>query len=240
MTDAFNPKTADFSGISSNPLYISWVYHKAFINVDEVGTEAAAATAVGMTPTCVGAYLPPPVVFNADHPFLFLIRDTQSGSVLFMGQVADPTTTGGDASAPAVPKAQPGTQDPTPTDPVVVAPVLPMPVVFNSTPVKQASVGHVYTYQVTTDATIGQEILFSLGAAPAGMTISASTGLVIWSPTAFKTGSNPVTVLATDQFGDTGQQTFDIDVFGVFTPYDPFGPMKWARVIVGPVFHGLT
>ncbi len=113
MTDAFNSHgAADFSGISTNPLYISSVIHKAFIDVDETGTEAAAATAVTVEAACsyAGSYAPP-VVFNADHPFLFLIRDTQSGSVLFMGQVADPTTTSGDSSAPAVPKAvQVGTQ----------------------------------------------------------------------------------------------------------------------------------
>jgi hypothetical protein len=128
MTDAFGLH-ADFSGISASPLSISSVVHKAFIDVDETGTEAAAATAVGMeTACCVGSYAPT-VVFNADHPFLFLIRDTQSGSVLFMGQVADPSTTGGDSSAPAVPKGQSGT--PITTGPIVVAPPLvPVPILL--------------------------------------------------------------------------------------------------------------
>ena len=79
------------------------------------------------------APITPPIVFNADHPFLFMIRDTQSGSVLFMGQVANPTTTGGDSSAPAVPKAQPAVKTPTPTDPVVVAPpFVPVPILLRN------------------------------------------------------------------------------------------------------------
>jgi serine protease inhibitor len=133
MTDAFSSQ-ADFAGISSMPLNISSVIHKAFIDVNETGTEAAAATAVGMRALCVVAPPAPRVVFDADHPFLFLIRDTQSGSVLFMGQVADPSATGGDPSAPAVP--QPGTQSPTgpivATPPSVPNPVLPTnPILVN-------------------------------------------------------------------------------------------------------------
>ena len=107
MTDAFNPKSADFSGITDpSSLYISNVFHKAYIDVDETGTEAAAATGVVGATSFIAMPITPPIVFNADHPFLFLIRDTQSGSVLFMGQVADPTSTSTDPSAPAVPKAQ--------------------------------------------------------------------------------------------------------------------------------------
>jgi serpin B len=69
------------------------VIHKAFIDVNEAGTEAAAATAVVMMETMA---LPPrphaqPLVFRADHPFLYLIRDNHSGSILFMGRVTDPT-----------------------------------------------------------------------------------------------------------------------------------------------------
>jgi serpin B len=105
MTDAFSG-SADFSGISQEGLKIDSVIHKAFIDVGETGTEAAAATAVSVTATCVGIISGmQPIAFNADHPFLFLIRDTQSGSVLFMGQVANPAANGGDSSAPAVPKA---------------------------------------------------------------------------------------------------------------------------------------
>ena len=109
MTDAFSRTAADFSGIANTaPTRCISVpsYHKAFIEVDEAGTEAAAATAVAIGVSCVVEPKTPPIVFNADHPFLFLIRDTQSGSVLFMGQVADPSSTGTDPSAPAVPKAR--------------------------------------------------------------------------------------------------------------------------------------
>lgn len=91
MADAFNPEKADFSGIASagERLFISEVLHKAFVAVDEKGTEAAAATAVVM----VGTSLPAPeepVTFRADHPFLFLIRHNQTGSILFLGRVINP------------------------------------------------------------------------------------------------------------------------------------------------------
>jgi serpin B len=93
MPDAFNPKTADFSGMTtgSNRLYISQVVHQAYVNVDETGTEAAAATGVGMSPGEVNEYTPPPVVFDADHPFVYVIRDTSTNTILFMGRVSDPS-----------------------------------------------------------------------------------------------------------------------------------------------------
>jgi serpin B len=80
---------ADFSGIASEPLAISEVLHKAFIEVDEEKTEAAAATAVMMR---LSAALPatPPKVFRADRPFRFDIRDNVTGTILFSGRVADP------------------------------------------------------------------------------------------------------------------------------------------------------
>ena len=88
MKDAFERKRANFSGMTTRErLFISHVVHKAFVDVNEAGTEAAASTAVVMDRTS----LPPPGVFNADHPFLFLIRDANTGSILFMGRVADPT-----------------------------------------------------------------------------------------------------------------------------------------------------
>ncbi len=88
MKSAFGPYTADFSGINSTEgLYISNVFHKAFINVDETGTEAAAATGVVIGITSI-EILPE---FRADHPFLFFIIDKHTGSILFMGRVADPT-----------------------------------------------------------------------------------------------------------------------------------------------------
>jgi serpin B len=79
--------SADFSGIDgTKEIYIAKVMHKAFVDVNEEGTEAAAATAV------VGRLkASPPPVFRADRPFLFLIRDAGTGSVLFIGRIADPT-----------------------------------------------------------------------------------------------------------------------------------------------------
>jgi serpin B len=79
---------ADFSGMSSvEQLAISAVMHKAFVKVDEEGTEAAAATAVVMWATAMPVE---PPSFRADHPFLFLIRDNVSGAILFMGRVSEP------------------------------------------------------------------------------------------------------------------------------------------------------
>jgi len=88
MEDAFS-LSADFSGINSKrDLFISAVIHKAYVEVNEEGTEAAAATGAVMKLTSVGpAPLP---VFRADHPFLFLIRDNMTGSILFIGRVVNP------------------------------------------------------------------------------------------------------------------------------------------------------
>jgi serpin B len=91
---AFNPSAADFSSITGDKsLSISAAIHKAYIDVDENGTEAAAATAVVMVATAMAPRTPPPppIVFTADHPFLFLIRDNATGSILFLGRVTDPT-----------------------------------------------------------------------------------------------------------------------------------------------------
>jgi serpin B len=89
MPEAFSD-AADFSGMTGGrDLYISAVVHKAFVEVNEEGTEAAAATGVAMRLTAAPA---PPPLFRADHPFLFLIRHKPSGSILFMGRVARPTT----------------------------------------------------------------------------------------------------------------------------------------------------
>jgi serpin B len=92
MKLAFTEK-ADLSGMAGEPgdLYISDVIHKAFVDVNEEGTEAAAATAVVVaTPSAVRTDVPPTPVFRADHPFVFLIRDTRSDSVLFLGRIVDP------------------------------------------------------------------------------------------------------------------------------------------------------
>ncbi|VVB84277.1 Serpin (serine protease inhibitor) [uncultured archaeon] len=89
MINAFDPDAADFSGINSTwGLYVSGIYHKAFINVNETGTEAAAATAVIVGATAIEVF----PEFRADHPFLFFIIDKPTGTILFMGRVADPTS----------------------------------------------------------------------------------------------------------------------------------------------------
>jgi serpin B len=72
-------------------LFISEVVHKAYVDVDEQGTEAAAATGVVMVAGAIARPMAPIPVFRADHPFLFLIRDNQTGSVLFLGRIMDPT-----------------------------------------------------------------------------------------------------------------------------------------------------
>jgi serpin B len=87
MPLAFTPGRADFSGICGDPgeIWIDKVIHQTFIEVDERGTEAAAATAVTMKRG--GG---PPVI-RADRPFLFLIRENRTGAILFLGRVADPS-----------------------------------------------------------------------------------------------------------------------------------------------------
>jgi serine protease inhibitor len=88
MTDAFDEAKADFSGMTGKKdLYIAKVLHKAFVEVNEEGTEAAAATAVVMQLKSIPR---PPAVFRADHPFVFLIRHQKTGAILFMGRVMDP------------------------------------------------------------------------------------------------------------------------------------------------------
>ena len=91
MPLAFDAATADFTGIATLPegLYIKKVIHQANIDVDEKGTEAAAATAVVMATG--GGPETVPVVFKVDRPFLFLLRDVPTGAVLFMGRVVDPS-----------------------------------------------------------------------------------------------------------------------------------------------------
>ena len=87
MKKAFT--SADFRGIAeSDPIAIDQVVHKAFVAIDEKGTEAAAAT--GVTMIAATAFSPPAASFVADHPFVFVVRDTVRGEILFMGRVTDP------------------------------------------------------------------------------------------------------------------------------------------------------
>ena len=90
MRLAFEPGSADLSGIAGKPgdLYIKAVVHEAYLSVDEAGTEAAAATGVTVVGTAVPA--PPPVDFVVDRPFVFVLRDTRTGAVLFTGVVSRP------------------------------------------------------------------------------------------------------------------------------------------------------
>jgi serpin B len=91
MTDAFS-LNADFSGMDGErDLLISAVVHKAFVDVNEEGTEAAAATGVVMSRMAIMRMPRPTPIFRADHPFIFLIRDNHSGTILFLGRLVDPT-----------------------------------------------------------------------------------------------------------------------------------------------------
>lgn len=95
MGDAFSDSKANFAGMDGRPdwLHIGAVIHKAFVDVNEEGTEADAATGVVSRK---GSFQPalPTVVFRADHPFVFLIQENRAGSILFMGRVNAPTETG--------------------------------------------------------------------------------------------------------------------------------------------------
>jgi serpin B len=83
---------ADFSGMSSNKqLFISTVLHKAFINVNEEGTEAAAITGYAMPEASIRRKIPFIPTFRADRPFIYLIRDQESGTVLFLGRMLNPS-----------------------------------------------------------------------------------------------------------------------------------------------------
>ena len=90
MPIAFDAFNADFSGMTDvEQLYISGVIHKAFVAVDEEGTEAAAATAVVVETTSVEPE--PELVVTVDRPFVFLIRDVETEAILFVGRVMDPS-----------------------------------------------------------------------------------------------------------------------------------------------------
>lgn len=94
LSEAFDAGKADFTGMTDSAegegLFITDVFHKAFIKVDEEGSEAAAATAVVIG--VKSAAIPQePFAFTADHPFIYVIRDNRSGAVLFIGRMADPS-----------------------------------------------------------------------------------------------------------------------------------------------------
>jgi len=91
MPSAFDSSAADFSGMTGKKdLFIGVIVHKAFIDVNEEGTEAAAATGIGMAQSL--APKPEKIIdFHADHPFLFFIQDNITGSILFMGRINNPS-----------------------------------------------------------------------------------------------------------------------------------------------------
>lgn len=91
MLLAFSQTNSDFGGISGHQgqlgeLFISQIKHKAMIEVDEAGSEAAAATAVEMATRAASITAP----FHADHPFLFCIADKSTGAILFLGRMTNP------------------------------------------------------------------------------------------------------------------------------------------------------
>lgn len=95
MQQAFSERTADFSGLTEvrepdHQLFITAVIHKAFVDVNEQGTEAAAATIIAFAPTSAMMRRPFVPTFKADHPFLFVIRERTSGLILFIGTVEKP------------------------------------------------------------------------------------------------------------------------------------------------------
>jgi serpin B len=95
MQKAFDPDTADFSGMTGRPvaqerLHISGIEHRAVIEVAEESTEAAAATAAVISPRSIHVETPTPEPFRVDHPFLFYLVDDTTGAILFEGRIADP------------------------------------------------------------------------------------------------------------------------------------------------------
>jgi serpin B len=98
MTRAFDRQKADFSGITGQPalnvpFWIDQIRHRAFIEVMEDGTEAAAVTAIAMKASSIPQRLPEPEPFHVDHPFLFYIVDNATGVVLFQGRITEPRQT---------------------------------------------------------------------------------------------------------------------------------------------------
>lgn len=91
MKQAFTAGAADFSGMDgTRDLSVSAVVHEGFVEVNEEGTEAAAATGVVVGVTSVGPDLDPPLAVKADHPFAWAVVDRGTGTILFAGTVTDP------------------------------------------------------------------------------------------------------------------------------------------------------
>jgi serpin B len=92
MKTAFVPSAADFRGMNGGkePLWLSAAVHQAFIDLDEQGTEAAAATGIAVEGLSIAPRGPTLPTFRADHPFLFGIRDVQTGLILFLGRFVQP------------------------------------------------------------------------------------------------------------------------------------------------------
>ena len=97
MPTALDPRFeggADFRGLTDSEdligVYISSVIHKAFVEVNEMGTEAAAGTGQFQTVKCMSEYVDFVPEFRADHPFIFMIRHRESNSILFMGRMMNP------------------------------------------------------------------------------------------------------------------------------------------------------
>ena len=88
--DLFSNTSANLSGMANDYLYVSDIFHDAFVNVDEIGTEAAAITSIFGTRISSHTYYDP-VTFRADHPFIFAIWDDETNVILFMGKMSDPT-----------------------------------------------------------------------------------------------------------------------------------------------------
>jgi serpin B len=87
MPSAFDPSKADLSGLTGKKdLFVTAVYHQAYVDINEEGTEAAAATGIVVGRTAVEKR----IIFRADHPFIFLIQDRRNGNILFMGRVYNP------------------------------------------------------------------------------------------------------------------------------------------------------
>ena len=92
ITDLFRESVADLSGVDgSRELYVSAVLHRAMVDVNEEGTEAVAATAVGIA-KCPTASLQEHLCFRADRPFLFFIRHRRTRALLFLGRLTRPPT----------------------------------------------------------------------------------------------------------------------------------------------------